>query len=910
MSSPIQWAPSEDVLAHIMRLFADVRGGVADQGAVFEQLENLRQLPDFAMYVVHIISEPGFDNFSRLQACGQLQDYVAHFPVTASVLEHMKMRLATALNDVASVGPVFARIAIAERLQGWGPVFEHIYNLLAKENPYNVLKNLWYLIEDLASERGSDDMLERLESSELGFPMRHIVPRLIDLVNNGNPRDSILALRVLLVLLDLELPSLDENMEAFVHSTFTIANKVNTPEAQHFVTEAFSRFVSVRIEDVLPFIEQVCRFMINNMSGPVEVDDRARIGACDFWFQLIGGSGYLDGELESEEVGMRKGLMAPFLKDVVPLLISNVKYTEDELLEMESKLRNDALEADDVQDIKPRQYDGMGGDDDEEDDDDDDNEDPEAAWTARRTSGRGIDALSNMFPLEIMTIATPLLSEGFRSDNWLIVEASLLVFGAIAMGCHEHVAPTLPDIGPFVISLMSHEQVPVRSTSCWALSRYAAYIAANNDLAGSFLTAAVERIQDGNKMVQHAACSMLATFIDAADEKIAPFAADLLVVMGKCLPHYQTRSKSLLLDALDSLGKAAGSRLQESELAGQFLTLLIAAWSGMASDDYCIVDLAVFTVTVLNRTGVHTTEAAPQLAASLVAATSAAYGRIMSARQANEIEGGVYAYDVDDDDDVNRISALLDAISALTGALGASSAALWAGSGLLDMLRAALGDPQLSIRISALGLLGDVVVNGAAQETQTFVAEQMQQVVQSISLDPAAELLSNNAAWVLGEVAKRFGAPAFAPEVVEKDIVPRLAGLLVRAADGIDSTVQLTAASTMGRMALLFPEPVAKLLPHMRSEWSYWLAQLRIAVEEPYRGYCAAIGIAPQVMAEKEGFVALVRALYAAMEEPKLHGLVGEVMTAFKSLMGPRWGQVWAELPPALAQTLLVPFGL
>lgn len=919
MSQAAQWTPSQDVLTHILSLFADVRGGVANQALVIEQLEQLRALPDYPLYIVYIIaSHPTGDAASRLQACSQLQDYVAHCTVSADTLAFMKSQLTTVLGVVASVGPVFARIAIAERLNGWGPIFEHFYNLLSSPEPYNALKNLWYLIEDISCTQDSDDILETLESNALGRPMKHIIPQLIALTAAGHTHQTrVLALRTLLLLVDLQLPSVDDNLQPFLMCVFALADELKNPEAQYHVCQALSRLTALHLEVIMPFIDQVVRYMIICMA-PDDNDERTRVGACDYWVQLLGCTAIMNGDMEPEEAEMRKRLFAPYLNEVVPLLVQYTQYSDEDLMEMSHKLHNDALEADDAQDIKPRHYNQAADDDLNEDDDDDDDEtngeDAEAMWTVRRACGRAVDSLGGIFPLEVMTVATPLLQVALHSQDWRVVEAALLVFGAIANGCHSHVAPTLPEIGPYIISLMSHEQVLVRSTSCWALSCYSNYLAADGTLFFPLLEAAVSRIQDGNKMVQHSACSLLATLIDSAGPAVTPYAVMLLEVMDRCASLYQTKNRALMFDALNSLADAVGPDATSPTMLPALMNSVVGAFRALPSDDYSVVDVCVYAITALNVVGGDCVDYAPQLAPLLVKTLSECYSRITELRNAYAGQGSAYSADQDDMDDVNRLAALLDATSALTGALKASAAALWSGTDIIGLVRAVLADPQTIVRVSALGLLGDVATHCGAEEMTGFMAEVMPRVVTNISLDPANTALSNNAAWVMGIAANRFGEAVFDRAALQKEAIPRLCGLLARSTDDEDgdqsnSAVHMTAASTLGWVGLLFPDLVLAVLPHIVAEWSYWLGQLPDKTG-PMRGYFAVVGLAPDFMAQTDCFGLLARVLYAAHTVPELAEIVGQVLQAFQGLMGANWGPAWAGLPPQLTAALANQYSL
>ena len=102
----------------------------------------------------------------------------------------------------------------------------------------------------------------------------------------------------------------------------------------------------------------------------------------------------------------------------------------------------------------------------------------------------------------------PLLSQILSHDDWTRQESGILALGAIAEGCLGGMTEHLPQLMPFLFDCLRHEHALVRSITCWSISRYSAWIISSGpELLYNVVEALLERIMDGSKRVQVAACT-------------------------------------------------------------------------------------------------------------------------------------------------------------------------------------------------------------------------------------------------------------------------------------------------------------------------------------------------------------------------------------------------------------------
>jgi hypothetical protein len=82
-------------------------------------------------------------------------------------------------------------------------------------------------------------------------------------------------------------------------------------------------------------------------------------------------------------------------------------------------------------------------------------------------------------------------------------------------------------------------QFPLRKITCWTLGRYSSFIATSDELFPPVLQRLLERLVDGNKVVQRAACVSLTRLFDQGAPRLEGFATPILQTLLVALDRYQ-----------------------------------------------------------------------------------------------------------------------------------------------------------------------------------------------------------------------------------------------------------------------------------------------------------------------------------------------------------------------------------
>ena len=69
----------------------------------------------------------------------------------------------------------------------------------------------------------------------------------------------------------------------------------------------------------------------------------------------------------------------------------------------------------------------------------------------------------------------------------------------------------------------------------------------------------LERCLDGNKRVQEAAISALATLEEEARQELIPYLEPIIQTMVACFEKYQTKNLLILFDAVATMAEGAGA---------------------------------------------------------------------------------------------------------------------------------------------------------------------------------------------------------------------------------------------------------------------------------------------------------------------------------------------------------------
>jgi transportin-1 len=313
----------------------------------------------------------------------------------------------------------------------------------------------------------SNKMLEQTEFNGQR-PLDFMIPKFIQYSESANPKVRSASLFCLNQFTFIRSQSLYANIDSFIQTLFRLATDPNS-DVRKNVCQALVQLVDVRPDKIAPSIKDVVRYMLISTE---DSDEMVALEACEFWLAV------------AEQPSMRADV-EPFLPDIVPRLLKSMVYTDDDVAILGGD-EDDYQVADKASDINPslehsssksHKVNGMSnerpvtprnGDATEETEDEDaesyytDDEDDDEGysdWNLRKCSAAALDVLSNVYNAHLFEVIKPFLVQNIRSEHWKIREASVLALGAIAEGCMDGVVPHLPELYPYLLSLLRDPKV-------------------------------------------------------------------------------------------------------------------------------------------------------------------------------------------------------------------------------------------------------------------------------------------------------------------------------------------------------------------------------------------------------------------------------------------------------------------
>lgn len=313
----------------------------------------------------------------------------------------------------------------------------------------------------------SNKMLEQAEFHGQR-PLDFMIPKFIQYCRSSNPKIRSQALFCLNQFTFIRSASLFANLDVFIQTLFHLATDP-VSDVRKNVCQALVQLVDVRPDKLAPSIKDVVQYMLISTE---DADEMVALEACEFWLAV------------AEQPSMRVDV-EPFLPDIVPRLLKSMVYTDDDVSILGGE-EDDFNIADKASDINPQlehsqsrshkvngmtserpatphHADGEEGAEDEDAEsyysDEEDDDEGYSDWNLRKCSAAALDVLSNVYNAHLFEVIKPFLVQNIRSENWKIREASVLALGAIAEGCMDGVVPHLPELYPYLLSLLRDPKV-------------------------------------------------------------------------------------------------------------------------------------------------------------------------------------------------------------------------------------------------------------------------------------------------------------------------------------------------------------------------------------------------------------------------------------------------------------------
>ena len=739
----------------------------------------------------------------------------------------------------AFTGNVITELVRQAGITSWPDILPTLLSTAANESgsiPLHVQEGamtaLWKTCED------NKRALSRTYQSEC--PLDYLLPRLLNLMSSPSAKVRAGAIASMNVFVSEKSQNVDQVLDSYLSRLFSLAHDQNE-EVRKYICRAIVYVAEVSPHLVAPHMDGLVTYMINQQRN---VDDEElSLDAAEFWLFV------------SEDPDLRAQL-GPFLPKIVPVLLESMVYQEEDVLRLEDEAE-DADTEDREQDIKPqfaskkvsrgfsaagpdangsKNADGinlskanLGDELDEgevEDDipDDEQGDDPEAQWNLRKCSAASLDVLAGLFHQDVFDATLPYLRANMVHSDWPNREAAVLAIGAIADGCMEFVTPHLPELVPFLISLLQDPQPVVRQITCWSLGRYSAWASLLDDNGKQqfflpMMDGILKRMLDSNKRVQEAAASAFANLEEKANKQLdnPAYCGVIIRQFAQCFAKYKDRNMFILYDCVQTLAEHVGPSLQDPELVHLMMSSLINRWekiSDQSHEMFPLLECLSYVATALGAS--FTPYSGPifqrcirviyqNLQDSLAAANNAAV----------------------DQPDQDFLVTSLDLLSAIIQALPEEKGAQLVTESrpsMYDLIQFCMENPNTEVRQSAYALLGDCAIfvyptlRGSLSKILPVLVEQLDLSKLPPNAAETGYAVTNNACWSCGEIAVRAreGMSAYIETLLQ-----RLYGILCDSS--VPRSLHENAAIAIGRLGSGCAEALA---PHLSTFGPHFLQNM------------------------------------------------------------------------------------
>ena len=846
-------------------------------------LGNARTSPDYVKYLTYIFAssqlpEVGLTGaatlFSvRYSAAVNLKNYIKGFynSIPKDSLAYIKGSALTTLQDTnpqlrSFAGTVITEIVQQGGLMQWPEILQELMSLVSNtagnvppEAQEGAMSALAKVCEDNRKLLDKDYQGQR--------PMTVIVPKLLQYTNNSNARVRVFALKTLKSFIPQKSQVLFSQLDVYLNTIFQLTADPDI-DVKRIICQSLVQLVDTRPDMLAPHMDGLVNYILSQQQQ-FDLPDLA-LDAAEFWLSVG----------EQDEL---RDLMGPYLVKVIPVLLTSMVYGEDDVARLEDGNEDDADEEDLPENIKPQfaalkagrgatttlggPANGVNGhstpqgvntpsnaDDlsegeiEEEDDYDDD--DPESVWSLRKCSAAALDVFAVNYHAPVFDIVLPYLMENLQNSLWPRREAAVLALGAIADGCMSVVAPHLPQLVPFLISLLSDSAPVVRQITCWCLGRYsewAAHLESPADTSRFFepmMQGLLERMLDKNKKVQEAGASGFASLEEKSGQKLIPYTEPILRQFTQCFSRYKDKNMYILYDCVQTLAENVGPEMAKQDRIDLLMPVLIGRWNKVADESRELFPLLGCLGYVAQAYGDKFAEFALPIfsrCVKIIYQTLQAHLAFINQQSIDE-------------PDKDFIVTSLDLLSAIIQAIDpAKSARLVASSEpqFFDLLSFCMEDPTTDVRQSSYALLGDCAITIYPQ-LEPYLPKLIPLLIRQLDLDSIRDEDSdngfnvlNNVAWSCGEIGSQAG-DKMAPYI--EPLYQALIAIIMT--EDVPESVNENASMTLGRLGRGCADQLARHLPEFAEPFLASMAKIMASQEKASAliGFNQVIERNPQAM--------------------------------------------------------------
>ncbi|ODQ79865.1 hypothetical protein BABINDRAFT_161543 [Babjeviella inositovora NRRL Y-12698] len=883
----MSWNPDPQALEQLKRILgATLSVDAATREEATAALDQAKQEADVDMYLLYILALDSQGDSSIRASAGTVYKNKITSSYGRATLEHVKEYVKTqVLNGLLDgdrrvrniTGNVITSLFFSLGMEQWAQVLTQLMDLaagasgVAEATQEGAIGALAKICEDSAQKLNKPLNGER--------PLDYLMPKFMELTNSTRAPVRARAIHCINQFIELRTQSFLVHLDAFLARLFALATDPFA-ELRRNICTAFTLILETRADKLVPHLDGIINYCLHSVN---DENKEVSLEACDFLLNLS------TSEMPEEMVVSKLPL-------ILPVLLDKMVYSADELIDLAAiDAADDAAVADRDQDIRPqnvktREHTVAKANGEDEDEDEDDTDSTE--WTLRKCAAATLDVLSSLYCAQVLDCTLPLLKDRIVSDQWPVCEAAILAFGAIAEGgAHDQ----LPELVPFLVERMTAPQPRVRQIACWTLSRYALWVCLEASVGGQCanyfiptLEAIVSCALDQKKIVQQAACSSLACFIEACElELLRPLMEPLLVHFSKCFEVYQRKNMIILYDSVQTFVEKVGSLLTEKNYADMLLPNLIAKWQRLDDEDEELWPLLECMSSVAASLG----EVFAPYALPVCARAVAILANCISLEEQNRVNPLVPTLSKD------FMVTSIDLIDGLVQGLGTHCVELFQQAAseakLMELLLHCFEDEENDVRQSAFALLGDLAIACHAE----MVAPCLQPVIVAIGEEITSRTMGtsavcNNATWALGEIALQASPEAIAPYI--DNLCGCLISLLSSAFD-IEETVLENAAITLGRMGIHSPGALAPDISAFFLLWGQYMDGLieNDEKDSAFQGMCQVLAVNPNFITTPEDRRALgvFVAAIAFYEQPsaKLREMFASVLGGYRAMFASDW---------------------
>ena len=730
-------------------------------------------------------------------------------------------------------------------------------------------------------------LLEREHNGQR--PLNFILPKLIESTKSPLPKVRAQALAAINVFTPRKSQAMLNNIDNLLQHLFYLSEDTAIDVRQQ-VCRAFVRLVEARPDKLLPHIGGLVDYIITQQKS--DEDEELAREAAEFWLSV--------GEHENLWEALK-----PYLDKIIPVLLECMVYSGEDIALL-GGASDDEDEEDREEDIKPQfakkptkralngettssadpsrngnAYEKLASMDDdleegEIDDLDDGDENPDERWTLRKCSAAALDVFARDFGPAIFNSILPYFQANLKHDEWPHREAAVLALGAVAEGCMDVVTPHLPELIPYLITLLNDSEVVVRQITCWTLGRYSLWAAGLDDPAQKaayfepMMEGILTKMLDKNKKVQEAGASAMANLEDKAGKRLEPYCGPIIQQFVRCFAKYKDRNMWILYDCVQTMAEQVGPVLARPELSSQLMPALIDRWQKVNDQSRELIALLECFSYV-----------AMALGDSFSPYAEPVFDRCVNIIHQN-LEQSLAATNNPnlDEPDKDFLVTSLDLLSSVIQALAGNKAAalIEKSSTFFELLSFCMEDPADEVRQSAYAVLGDCA-KYVFPQLKPFLPSVMPILLKQLDFDNILDeeidsgfSVVNNACWSAGEIAVQYG----------KDMAPFVPELLGRCVEIIGNPripkgVNENAAVALGRLGI---ENHDQLAPHLQTFAEDFLLSMDDvdASEEKataFRGFSMTVGQNPQAMekALMHFFTSIARYRDIKLQTPIRQGL-------------------------------------